>query len=348
MNNKIKTEIAIGIILLIAIIVGGFIWLSGKQQTGQNQPATPTPVAQQPAQQPSNVNKTADWHTYKNDKYGFEITFTDAWKNYKTVETGDNQDATIQIQIPTTDPNWKRFGNLATPLDIMIFTKAQWAQASKQALAPNLITQNNQYVFAYTGWQDVPSDFGGSNSIGYQKLEFDKVISSFKLTQQTNDQTVTNIPASWINYTDSKYGFELRLPEKPAKQVSYNESNKELGQCQKVVQLTDTGGNKNLFVGGLTIRKIVNCTDVSKQVNVMNLYSAAPQISLNGITWNAFYNPKQTLIGCEGATFQTLMPSGKDIIEISEDSNTQCPGNPAKSPSIDFLKQALSTFKFTK
>lgn len=32
MNKKIKTEIAIGIILIIAIVAGGLIWLSGKQR----------------------------------------------------------------------------------------------------------------------------------------------------------------------------------------------------------------------------------------------------------------------------------------------------------------------------
>ena len=89
----------------------------------------------------------ADWHTYNNDKYGFEITFTDVWKKYKAIETVDDKIAIIQIQLPTNDTNWKSAGGLVTPLRIMIFTKDQWAQTSKQAIHPNFIIQNNSYVF---------------------------------------------------------------------------------------------------------------------------------------------------------------------------------------------------------
>jgi hypothetical protein len=30
----------------------------------------------------NNQSPTADWKTYKNEKYGFELTLTDAWKGY--------------------------------------------------------------------------------------------------------------------------------------------------------------------------------------------------------------------------------------------------------------------------
>jgi len=51
MNNKVKTEIAVGVILLVAIIVGGiFYWQSKKVQMPVQRAVVPTPVVQQPTQ----------------------------------------------------------------------------------------------------------------------------------------------------------------------------------------------------------------------------------------------------------------------------------------------------------
>jgi len=49
MNTKVKTEITVGIVLLIAIIVGGIIWFKSKTQEQ-------TPVAAQPVTAPTNAN----------------------------------------------------------------------------------------------------------------------------------------------------------------------------------------------------------------------------------------------------------------------------------------------------
>ena len=49
MNKNIKIEIAVGIMLVIAVIIGSFIWLGGRQQISQIQPIIPTPVIQQPS-----------------------------------------------------------------------------------------------------------------------------------------------------------------------------------------------------------------------------------------------------------------------------------------------------------
>lgn len=158
---------------------------------------------------------------------------------------------------------------------------------------------------------------------------------------------ITPVPANWITYTDSRYGFELRLPSKPAKQASFVGSVTASGKTYQTIQLTDTGANEDA-VGGLTIKIIKAWSNTSVDPYGNTQYPSEPQINLNGIAWNVFYNPKQDLAGCEGATFQTLMPNGKDMIVIDKGDSTQCPGNSAKSPSIAFLKQALSTFKFTK
>ena len=71
MNKNIKIEIAVGIIVIIAFIMGGFIWLDEKQQEGLgNQSAQVNALKTQ-----SDADETAGWQTYSNQKHGFEIKY---------------------------------------------------------------------------------------------------------------------------------------------------------------------------------------------------------------------------------------------------------------------------------
>ena len=85
MNQKIASEIAVGVVLLIAIMFGGIFWLQNKkvevsapQTVAATQPAAP--VAQtQLAVQPVPIDETADWQTYSNAKLGIEIKYPKSW-----------------------------------------------------------------------------------------------------------------------------------------------------------------------------------------------------------------------------------------------------------------------------
>lgn len=99
MNKNITTEIAVGIILIIAIIAGGFIWLGSKYQTSQIQPTAPVLPTQQPATdqtqktQPNNNHSatiSSGWQTYQNKKYGFELSYLKDWE----VKTEDGKEIT--------------------------------------------------------------------------------------------------------------------------------------------------------------------------------------------------------------------------------------------------------------
>lgn len=57
---KIKTELALGIIILVAIVVGGIIWLSGRQPANPAPLAVPTPSVQQPAPAGNNCVKLGE------------------------------------------------------------------------------------------------------------------------------------------------------------------------------------------------------------------------------------------------------------------------------------------------
>jgi hypothetical protein len=101
MKKKIASEIVIGIILLIAIAVGGVFWLQNKTQAPAQQPVVTVPVAQAPVTQPAATQQVtqpvvtvpvADWHTYADATLGYQITFPETWKGYKSESsevTGD-------------------------------------------------------------------------------------------------------------------------------------------------------------------------------------------------------------------------------------------------------------------
>jgi uncharacterized protein YkuJ len=97
MNKKIASEIAIGIILLIAVVVGGIFWLqNNKTQAPVQQPvvAQPAPVAQnqvtQPVAQPVVADETANQSTIQPEVVTSQI---------KTVDYSDSK-MNFKVKIP--------------------------------------------------------------------------------------------------------------------------------------------------------------------------------------------------------------------------------------------------------
>lgn len=82
-----KKVIAISSVLLGVVFLTG----CGQQPVSQTQPTAPAPVAQTPVAstlQTPQVKEDTSWKTYVNKAAGYQITFPDSWKGYKTEDDG--------------------------------------------------------------------------------------------------------------------------------------------------------------------------------------------------------------------------------------------------------------------
>jgi uncharacterized protein YxeA len=100
MNKKIASEIAIGIILLLAIIIGGVFYWQSKQvpAVSNQQPVINNQQSQQPEQQivtnripvdTTNSYDTSKWLTYTNEKYRYSFKYP----NVGWILNGGNSDS---------------------------------------------------------------------------------------------------------------------------------------------------------------------------------------------------------------------------------------------------------------
>lgn len=136
-----------------------------------------------PTPQGTPADEVTDWKTYRNEEYGFEITFTDAWKGYQVESQpmGSNFGAgTLVFKILTTK-NYGDGSGYAKPLKIYIYNHEYWSKLQKEnGPKPGFLGRTQEYVFAYSTWQDPPAEFVGKD------FGFDKVVASFKLDKSVS------------------------------------------------------------------------------------------------------------------------------------------------------------------
>lgn len=141
-------------------------------------------AAVQPAQNQTTVNSnqptessTADWKTYTNEQYGFELKLPELFNGYQIKNRTDivyKDVIYIDIQIPVSSKE----GGMASPLGIAVYPIKTWATVSAEGgPIPNYIMQNDLYVFAYFGWQDPPISLIGKD------FKISQIISTFKFTK---------------------------------------------------------------------------------------------------------------------------------------------------------------------
>lgn len=123
------------------------------------------------------------WKSYKNDKYGFTLTFGDLWKGYQVKEETikDDKGSHYRVYVPTTDAQFSATNpGYADPFVISVYTLADWDNVLKQeGTKPTLIQKDDQYAYAYSTWQACPQDL--CNTV--TSAETKNIIKTFNLNK---------------------------------------------------------------------------------------------------------------------------------------------------------------------
>lgn len=148
-----------------------------------------------------------DWKIYKNNEFGFQLTFTDQWKGYKVKEYAPgamasyepNAIAAFTFLMPTTDKELGRLDNgYYNMFSIIVFSKSGWQkETSQDGPKAYLLRENNSYVFAET----FPQGYGNDQKLEALSHAMGTVIDSFALL---------NPQLGWKTYKNDTYGFEFQ------------------------------------------------------------------------------------------------------------------------------------------
>jgi hypothetical protein len=200
MNNK-NTSFIVIIIVMIAIMAGGFIFYSFRNNND---------VAVTPVQVDNSV-------TYRNDQYGFTFSLPDSWKGYTVIENtwkGTPLNSTVAQSGPKLlirNPKWTASATYED-LPILIFTLQQWnsylAENFTVSAAPIMASEmarNDKYVFALPPRWDYDYSLGVEEA---QKIIANKPIKTFNVgsTSQAkiNIEAVCNGALAYTTFTDGK------------------------------------------------------------------------------------------------------------------------------------------------
>jgi hypothetical protein len=237
MSPKTSRLIKISILLLVAIALGFFIWLSIENLSSKSKGVACTMEAQLCPDGSSvgrtgpncefstcptaTADETADWQTYKNEEYGFEITFPSEVADFKKVEK--NLDS-INAYNPIFEVNFAKnknsipFGEDEKIILASVFDKTKCNQ-------PNLDSTEKEFCDFHkadnaTGsWKTYDKNtkliefwLGNENyliSLGIMEGASDSETKTLisKLKVSLIDETV-----NWQTYKNKEYGFEFKYP----------------------------------------------------------------------------------------------------------------------------------------
>lgn len=130
----------------------------------------------------------ADSLTYRNEKFGFELTFNEAWEDYWISRPGHQflpVEGSVLFQVrddfaSKIIPNCRHACNKGV-FTIRVFTLKNWedtvSSGKKEEFKLEYLTENERYVIAYATEGESQNRWG-------QDFRLDEVLSSIKIIEQ--------------------------------------------------------------------------------------------------------------------------------------------------------------------
>jgi hypothetical protein len=362
MNKKIASEIAIGIILLVAIVVGGiFYWQSKKAQAPAQQAVVP--IAQAPATQPAaqtaatSSNIAVSTGVYSNEQYGFKITFPPEMANLEKVENNFDSaqvyNSVFDVYFAKNKDSILHGGNENVIL-ASVFDRTK-CNASNIDSAGKSFCDFHKSDNATGSWETDTKDtkfiefwIGNQKyliSLGIAEGANDNVTKTLigKLKIELSDET-----ADWQIYTNANLGFEVKYPtnwfavkDDSEKRIYFqNISQADRDKMERPfpdslrmiwISYDPKESNESAFLAEkYTNQKKEVLTVDGTQINIYEHGLA----ETSELLVNAFWKSKSNQLYSADTTSGGL--------------TTENGTKKAEMEQIQILRQILSTFKFTK
>ena len=188
MNKKIPIQLAVGIIIIIALIVGVTFLIGNKTEQTTPPNTTLVPLDRDTPSSPP-VNKTANWQIYKNEKYKFEIKYSEEWT------PGDLYSA-------QTGPNAK------APRVIFIEKK----NMNKETELPNIsitIHKNESELNLENWWFEHIKDFGAKDDLIAETKRQELILNDDVAYRVSTTKAYPSIPSDSIYITHDNMVYEI-------------------------------------------------------------------------------------------------------------------------------------------
>ncbi len=195
MNKKISFPIAIIIIVVCAVLVGVIVW-QYSIIPGIGPTFTPVPPK----------DETADWKTYRNEEYGFEMKYPANW-------VLDERGVTELVYLFNFgESGWPNSNKLALEVGPESFI-AQFYKHPEKICTESALSNEGAYRCEGTDFIYVEAEHNGKFYLwsvfgekGLEKIKiFEKILSTFRFIE-------TAETADWKIYRNEKYGIEFKYP----------------------------------------------------------------------------------------------------------------------------------------